>query len=102
MNNFDICYNALCREFVKKNVIMPTVLVEILKPKNVVRSSITLINTNNIESESDTTTTNDESSSDESDDSNNVDSNKTLRGNVNSGTSDDVQVYVPLICLSIL
>ena len=101
MNNFDICYNALCREFVKKNIVMPAVLVEILKPKNVVRSSITLINTNNIESESDTTTTNDESSSEESDDSNNINSNKTVQGNVNSGTNDGVQVYVPLICLSI-
>ena len=102
MNNFDICYNALCREFVKKNVIMPAVLVEILKPNNVVRSSISLINTNNIESESDTTTTNGKSSSDESDDLNNIDSNKTVPGNVNSEMNDYVEVHVPLICLFIL
>jgi hypothetical protein len=73
MNNFYICYNALRRAFDKENVIMPAALVEILKLNNAVYSSNTV-----------TTTNNEESGSDASDDSNNIDSNKTVQGYVNS------------------
>ena len=85
MSNFDICYNALCRAFHKENVIMPPALVKILKLDDVVHSSITLTNTSNVDSESDTTMSNDTYSSDELDDSNNTDSNKTVQENLNSG-----------------
>jgi hypothetical protein len=96
MNNFDICYNALCRAFDRENVIMPPALVKILKSDDVVNSGITLTNTSNIDCESDTTTNNDSNSSDDSDDSNNIDSNNTIQENVNSG-SKDVVAYVPVI-----
>ena len=94
MNNFDICYNALCRAFDKENVVMSSALVKILKPDDV-QSSITLTNTSNIDSESDTTTNNNTDSSDESDNSDDIDLNKTIRENANSGRSDDV-TYVSL------
>jgi hypothetical protein len=98
MNNFDICYNALCRAFDKENVVMPPALVKILKPDNV-QSSITLTNTSNIDSESDTTTNNNTDSSDESDNSDDIDLNKTIRENANSEMNDDNNVtYVSLTC----
>jgi hypothetical protein len=98
MNNFDICYNALCRAFDKENVVMPPALVKILKPDNV-QSSITLTNTSNIDSESDTTTNNNTDSSDESDNSDDIDLNKTIRENANSERNDDNNVtYVSLTC----
>ncbi len=96
MNNFDICYNGLCRAFDKENVIMPSALVKILKP-DIVHSCIPLTNTSNIDYESDTTTNNDTDSSDDSNDSNNIDSNKTIQENVNRSTNDDDITYVPFI-----
>ena len=98
MSNFDICYNALCRAFHKENVIMPPALVKILKPDDIVHSSIALTNTSNVDSESDTTMNNDTYSSDESDDSNNTDSNKTVQGSFNSGRRDNCVAYVSLMC----
>lgn len=98
MNNFDICYNALCNAFHKENVIMPPALVKILKPDDVVHSSITLTNTSNIDSDSDTTTNNDTDSSDESNDSNNIDSNISIQENVNKGRNNDGVAYVSLLC----
>ncbi|CAF3253120.1 unnamed protein product [Rotaria socialis] len=53
MNNFNICYNALCRAFDKENVIVPPGLVEILKPHNSVYSSV--IHTNTNDAQADTT-----------------------------------------------
>jgi len=98
MNNFDICYNALCRAFDKENVVMSPALVKILKPDDV-QSSITLTNTSNIDSESDTTTNNNTDSSDESDNSDDIDLNKTIRENANSERNDDNNVtYVSLTC----
>jgi hypothetical protein len=101
MSNFDICYNALCHAFHKENVIMPPALVKIMKPHAVVDSSITLTNTSNVGSESDTTTNNDtdsSDSSDESDASNNIDLNKTVP-NVNSGRNDNgAAAYVSVKC----
>jgi hypothetical protein len=95
MNNFDICYNALCNAFHKENVIMPSALVNILKLDDVVHSNITLTNTSNIGSDSDTTTNNDKYSSD---DSNKIDSNKSIQENVNQGRNDDGVAYVSLLC----
>jgi hypothetical protein len=97
MSNFDICYNALCRAFDKENVIMPPVLVKILKPDDFVHSCITLTNTSNIDSDSDTTTNNETDGSDESDDPNNIDLNKTIQENVNRGRNGDGVAYVSLV-----
>ena len=97
MSNFDTCYNALCRAFHKENVIMSPALAKILKSDDVVHSSITLTNTSNVDSESDTTMNNDTYSSDESDDSNNTDSNKTVQENLNSGRKKDCVAYVSLM-----
>lgn len=96
MNNFDICYNALCRAFHRENVIMPPALIKILKPDDIVHSRINLTNTSNIEPESDTTTDKDTDSSDESDDSSNSDSNNTGQDNVNSRTNNGV-AYVSFL-----
>ena len=96
MNNFHICYNALCRAFDKENVIMPPALIKILKP-DVVHSCIPLTNTSNIDYESDTTTNNDTDSADDSDGSNNIDLNKTIQENVNRSMNDDSVGYVPPI-----
>jgi hypothetical protein len=98
MSNFDICYNALCRAFHKENIIMPRALVKMLKPDDVVHSTVTLTNTSNIDSDSGTTTNNDTNSSDESDESNNIDSNKTVQGNVNKGNNHDGVPYVSRMC----
>ena len=76
---------------------MPPALVKILKPDDV-QSSITLTNTSNIDSESDTTTTNNTDSSDESDNSDDIDLNKTIRENAISGRNDDDVTYVSLAC----
>ena len=105
MSNFDICYNALCRAFHNANVIMPPTLVKILKPDNVVHSSISLTNTMTTDSESDTTNNDtdepnesDESDeSDEPDESNNIDSDKSAQGNVNSEKYDDSVAYGSLM-----
>ncbi|CAF3322752.1 unnamed protein product, partial [Rotaria sp. Silwood2] len=89
MSKFDICYNALCRAFHKENVIMPPALVKILKPDDAIHSSVTLTNTSNIDSDSDTTTNVDTDISDESDDSNDINSKKSIQENVNKGKNDD-------------
>ena len=100
MNNFNICYNALCRAFDKKNVAMSADLVKILKPDNV-QPSITLTNTSNIDSESEATTNNNTDSSDESDNSDDIDLNKTIRGNVNSKRYDDDDVAYGSLSVSV-
>ncbi len=74
---------------------MPSALVNILKLDDVVHSNITLTNTSNIGSDSDTTTNNDKYSSD---DSNKIDSNKSIQENVNQGRNDDGVAYVSLLC----
>ncbi|CAF4651076.1 unnamed protein product [Rotaria socialis] len=74
MNNFNICYNALCRAFDKENVIVPPGLVEILKPHNSVYSSVIHTNTNDAQAECSTSTSSEGSSGDESDSSDNTDS----------------------------
>ena len=79
----------------KENVIMPPGLVKILKPNDVVHSSIILINTSNIDSDSDTTINN---GIDSSDDSNDVDSNKSIQENVNRRRNGDDVAYVSLLC----
>ena len=98
MNNFGICYNALCSAFHKENVIVSPAVVKILKPNDVVHSSITLTNTSNIDSDSDTTINNDVDSSDESDDLNGVDSHKSIQANVNKRRNGDDVAYVSLLC----
>ena len=77
---------------------MPPALVKILKPNDVVHSSITLTNTSNIDSDSDTTINNDIDSGDESDDSNDVDSNKSIQENINKRRNGDDVAYVSLLC----
>ena len=98
MNNFEICYNALYNAFHKENVIMPPALVKILKPSDIVHSSISHTNTSNIDSDSDATINNGIDSSDESDDSNDVDSNKSIQENVNKRRNGDDVAYVCLLC----
>ena len=71
-------------------------LIKILK-RDDAQSSITLTNTSNIDSESDTTTNNNTDSSDESENSDDIDFNKTIRENANSGRNDDV-THVSLTC----
>ena len=74
---------------------MPPALVKILKPNYVVHSSITLTNTSNIDSDSDTTINND---IDSSDDSNDVASNKSIQENVNKRRNGDDVAHVSLLC----
>ncbi|CAF4776973.1 unnamed protein product [Rotaria socialis] len=74
MNNFNICYNALCRAFDKENVIVSPGLVEILKPHNSVYSSVIHTNTNDAQAECSTSTSSEDVSGDESDSSDNTDS----------------------------
>ncbi|CAM4850033.1 unnamed protein product [Rotaria magnacalcarata] len=88
MNNFNICYNALCRAFDKENVIIPPALVEILKPQNPVGSSIIHTNTNDDEAECRTTTSSEDFSDDESDGSDNIDSRNINQTNPKSRTND--------------
>ncbi|CAF5201043.1 unnamed protein product [Rotaria magnacalcarata] len=88
MNNFNICYNALCRAFDKENVIIPPALVEILKPQNPVDSSIIHTNTNDDEAECRTTTSSEDFSDDESDGSDNIDSRNINQTNLKSRTND--------------
>ncbi|CAF4556444.1 unnamed protein product [Rotaria socialis] len=88
MNNFNICYNALCRAFDKENAIIPPTLVEILKPQNPVDSSIIHTNTNDDEAECRTTTNSEDFSDDESDGSDNIDSKNINQINLKSRTND--------------
>ncbi|CAF3348846.1 unnamed protein product [Rotaria socialis] len=87
MNNFNICYNALCRAFDKENVIILPALIEILKPQNPVDSSIIHTNTNDDEAECHTTTSSEDFSDDESDSSDNIDSNNINQTNLKSRTN---------------
>ena len=89
MNNFHICFNALCRAFEKENVIMPFTLIDILKPNDVVYSSINQTNTDNSNYESDSTTDSEESASDSSNDSDNIDSNNEIQNNIDNGLNND-------------
>ncbi len=56
MNNFNICYNALCRAFDKEGIIIPSTLVKIVKPGGVIYPSLTHTHTNNDDTELDATT----------------------------------------------
>ncbi|UJR19115.1 hypothetical protein I4U23_022250 [Adineta vaga] len=89
MNNFEICYNALCAAFNKENVIIPDTLVKILKPDDAVDLCINLLNTAAIDSESDATTNNESNSSDESDESSKIDLNKTFKLNITNNKKVD-------------
>nr|ACD54593.1 unknown [Adineta vaga] len=101
MNNFEICYNALCAAFNKENVIIPDTLVKILKPDDAVDLCINLLNTAAIDSESDATTNNESNSSDESDESSKIDLNKTFKLNITNNKKVDTVRYVSVLSLNI-
>ncbi|OOV85765.1 hypothetical protein BTA35_0216925 [Oceanospirillum linum] len=101
MNNFEICYNALCAAFNKENVIIPDTLVKILKPDDAVDLCINLLNTAAIDSESDATTNNESNSSDESDESSKIDLNKKFKLNITNNKKVDTVRYVSVLSLNI-
>ncbi|CAF3181395.1 unnamed protein product [Rotaria socialis] len=96
MNNFNICYNPLCRAFDKENVIIPPAVVEIPKPQNPVDSSIIHTNTNDDEAECRTTTSSEDFSDDESDGSDNIDSRNINQTNPRAVQMTNLQsMYTP-------
>ena len=72
MNNFDICCNTVCRAVEKENVRMPSILVKMLKPDNIVYSSVVHKNADIDEADSNTTTSSEDFSADDSDSSDNM------------------------------
>ena len=94
MNNFNICYNALCRAFDKENVIVPPTLVEILKPQHTVYSSAIHTNTNEDECESSIATSGECSDEEESDESDNIDSSNLSQANSKRRKADNTTEYL--------